>query len=80
MREYEFRPFDADGKELGSQLVLKPSEVAARQHAGRIAKAQGGPCDLAEAPDGTRDWDERYLTTASPSEFHKTGFRFERLA
>ena len=53
------------------------SEAAARSMAGRMAKKVNGPVDLAHAGDA--DWDERYVTTASPSEFHASGYRFDRL-
>lgn len=53
------------------------SDASAKTKAGRMAKRLGLPVDLAVA--GGADWDERYVTTASPSEFHATGYRFERL-
>ena len=53
------------------------SESAARSVAGRMAKKINGPVDLAMA--GSADWSDRYITTASPSEFHASGYRFERL-
>lgn len=76
--EFELVPFDEDLREMDRITIRKSSESAARAHAGRIAKINGGPVDLARA--GSDDWNERYLTTASPSEFHATGYRFERLA
>jgi hypothetical protein len=53
------------------------SDAAAKAKAGRLAKSMGGPVDLARS--GSADWSERYLTTAAPSDFHVSGYRFERL-
>ena len=53
------------------------SDSRARSMAGRLAKKSGGPVDLAYAEK--EDWSERYITTASPSEYHSAGYRFERL-
>ncbi len=50
---------------------------AARSRAGRLAKRIRGPVDLAYS--GKQPWNERYITTAIPSEFHAMGYRFERL-
>lgn len=80
---FEFRIFPAD--EFGA---MKTSDertecedlrdiAAAKGRAGRFAKNFNGPVDLAYA--GNEPWDERYITTASPSEYHKSGYRFERL-
>jgi hypothetical protein len=52
--------------------------VAAKAKAGRIAKRNDGPVDL--ALDGDRPWSDRYITTAAPSKFHSSGYRLERLA
>jgi len=52
--------------------------AAAKGRAGRLAKRINGPVDLAYA--GNEPWEERYITTASPSAYHKSGYRFERLA
>lgn len=76
-QQYEIRPFDEDGREMGAQFISKRSDAAAKSHAGRVAKLNNGPVDLARA--GGADWNDRYLTTASPSEFHQSGYRFERL-
>lgn len=54
------------------------SDSAARAKAGRLAKKINGPVDLARA--GGAEWNERYITTANPSEYHAAGYRFERLA
>lgn len=51
--------------------------AALKGHAGRWAKRVNGPVDVAYA--GAEPWAERYITTASPSEFHASGYRFERL-
>lgn len=77
MQQYEIRPYDEDGREMGACFITKVTDAAARAHAGRVAKRNNGPVDLARA--GAAGWDERYLTTASPSEFHASGYRFERL-
>ena len=77
--QFEFHIYRGD-------LTAKPEVIfdrlrtdgAARNKAGRLAKTAGGPVDLAFA--GSADWSDRYLTTASPSEFHSSGYRFERLA
>jgi hypothetical protein len=53
------------------------TDSAAKNYAGRLAKRIKGPVDIARA--GAAPWDGRYLTTAAPSEFHATGYRFERL-
>nr|WP_094354974.1 hypothetical protein [Pseudomonas oleovorans] len=50
---------------------------AARARAGRMAKRIKGPVDLALA--GAAPWNERYITTASPSDYHAAGYRFERI-
>lgn len=52
--------------------------AAAKGKAGRFAKQINGPVDLAYA--GDEPWNERYLTTAAPSIYHKSGYRFERLS
>lgn len=82
MQQFEFRTYS--GNEFGD-ISERPvvtferlsGDSAAKAKAGRMAKAANGPVDLALAGDAT--WDVRYLTTAMPSEFHKSGFRFERL-
>ena len=81
--QFELRAYPCD--EHGAQISDRPQvEVqryrdvaAARGHAGRWSKRVNGPVDLAYA--GDEPWNERYLTTASPSEYHATGYRFERL-
>lgn len=77
-REYEFRTFgeDAAGPERVEHHTYG-SESSARAKAGRLAIQTKGPVDLAVS--GSADWDERYITTASPSEFHEAGYRCERL-
>ena len=54
------------------------SESAARSHAGALAKRNGGPVDLAHVKF-LRSWNERYITTAIPSDYHKSGYCFERI-
>lgn len=88
-QSFEFRLFPAD--EFGNQNTKDEFTLvedfrdadAARAKAGRLAKKNNGPVDLAYAyePGGVaQDWNDRYITTASPSEYHSTGYRFERLA
>ena len=82
MQQFEFHAYHGDeGGSVASQAVITTeplrSDSAAKSKAGRLAKAINGPVDLAYA--GGAEWDERYITTASPSEFHASGYRFERL-
>lgn len=74
---YQFHCYSDDGSFLGVHVEDYVSESAARNAAGRQAKQDNGPCDLAH--NGDEPWEERYITTASPSEYHATGYRFERL-
>jgi hypothetical protein len=74
---YELRPFDTDGKQLATIERWANSDAAIIGQAGTMAKANDGPVDIARAGDVS--WDERYLTTASPSKIHAKGFRTERL-
>lgn len=53
------------------------SDSAARSYAGRLAKRINGPVDVAFA--GAADWDKRYLTTASPSDVHTSGYQFVKI-
>jgi hypothetical protein len=82
--QFEFHIYRADdsGVFLHSEPEIETArlngDTAARAKAGRLAKRHNGPVDLAFA--GGADWSERYITTASPSEFHASGYRFERLA
>src|SRR3546814_6840473 len=73
---YELRISDWSSDVCSSDLRMA-SHSAARAKAGRIAKQIGGPVDLALA--GAAPWDDRYITTASPSEHHASGYRLERL-
>ncbi len=77
-QQYEFRLFgpDAAGPETVEYHSLR-SDASAKSKAGRLAKRTDGPVDLARA--GAADWNDRYMTTAAPSEYHAAGFRFERL-
>jgi len=50
----------------------------AKAYAGRLAKRVNGPVDVAFADE--RQWVDRYITTAYPSGFHTTGYRFEKLS
>lgn len=75
---FELVIYDADAKYVRSEGGSFKSDSAAKGYAGRMSKNMGGPVDVAFL-DG-RPWDERYITTAMPSEFHSTGYRFERLS
>jgi hypothetical protein len=61
----------------GEKLYPTGSESAIKAKAGRLSKRIRGPVDIAHY--GNEPWNERYITTASPSEHHATGYRFERL-
>ena len=83
-RKLEFELHDYAGSEPGEvadratvTTVRVANEQAARGRAGRLAKRRGGPVDLARA--GTSAWEKRYVTTAAASEYHTSGYRFERL-
>ena len=76
-QRYQFHCYNEDAEFIGMHVEDHVSESAARNAAGRQSKENGGPLDLCF--EGDEPWDERYITTAAPSEFHKTGFRFERL-
>lgn len=81
MIQFEFHAYEAPGGAVASTPTVSvetlSSDSAARGRAGRLAKRVGGPVDLAFAGPG--DWSERYITTAAPSEYHASGYRFERL-
>jgi len=80
---FEFRIFPADeyGRMLEGRETIEFHDLvdvtAAKRKTGSLAKANNGPIDLAWAGDAP--WNDRYITTASPSEFHQSGYRFERL-
>lgn len=78
MKLFEFVIYDDGVREIRRECAQMCGENAARAKAGRLAKADGGPVDLAYA--GEESWNERYITTASPSQYHTSGYRFERLA
>lgn len=79
---FEFQAYEGD---VTGAIASNPTVTterlrdinAARAKAGRMAKRVNGPVDLAYA--GVAKWPTRYITTASPSEFHTAGYRFERL-
>ena len=77
-QQYEFVVYGPDCVLIGTETRLLRGDGAARMNAGRLARKNGGPVDLAYA--GNAEWEERYITTASPCEFTKSGARFERLA
>ncbi|QIV65884.1 hypothetical protein Cp1R7AA1_059 [Mesorhizobium phage Cp1R7A-A1] len=81
-QQFEFQSYkgDADGNIAATgdtSFQRFATDSAAKNYAGRLAKRINGPVDIARA--GAAAWDDRYLTTAAPSEFHATGYRFERL-
>lgn len=80
--QFEFHAYKGDEDGVIAERAeitqhAKISDSSARSYAGRLAKRIKGPVDLARA--GGAPWEERYLTTASPSEHHTAGYRFERL-
>jgi hypothetical protein len=52
------------------------SMSAARSKAGKLARRYDCPVDVANGGDAP--FPDRYITTAMPSEFRETGFRFSR--
>ena len=75
---YEFKSYGKDA--MGAEYVeyhFCKSESSARSKAGRIAIKVNGPVDVAHASGGK--WEDRYMTTAAPSEYHSAGYRCERL-
>lgn len=76
-QQFEFVVFDDRAEEKERVTETLRGDGAARSKAGRLAKKNGGPVDLAYA--GGADWSDRYITTAVPSEHHASGFCLERL-
>lgn len=74
---FEFVCYDENADEIGTETLRLRGDSSAKAKAGRLAKRNNGPVDLAYAGDA--DWADRYITTAAPSEFHASGYRFERL-
>lgn len=70
MRKFEFHAYAGD--EHGA--TAERADVTTKEFA---ETAQARAFDPPEQP--TRDWSSRYITTASPSEYHAAGYRFERL-
>lgn len=82
MQQFEFHAYrgDDDGVIVDSADITfarLSGDSAARAKAGRMSRRINGPVDLAIA--GAADWNDRYITTASPSEYHSSGYRLERL-
>ena len=75
--QFEFVIYDENVNEIDRIVEACRGDTAARSRAGRLAKKHSGPVDLAYA--GGADWSDRYITTASPSEFSTSGYHFERL-
>lgn len=85
MRTFEFHAYKGDEHgvvaERAEVTVESFAETAhAKAYAGRLSKKVNGPVDVARWESvSDHDWHDRYITTASPSEYHVTGYRFERL-
>lgn len=82
MMQFEFHVYRADehGEVASTPEILNhrlSGDSAARSKAGRYAKLFNGPVDLALA--GAAEWNDRYITTANPSDHHASGYRLERL-
>ncbi|HWT40522.1 MAG TPA: hypothetical protein VN081_04645, partial [Dongiaceae bacterium] len=78
---YELIGYAENGDESRVELYA-PTDSAALARAGTRAKIIGGSVDVARvwpAEIGDKEWNDRYISTASPSEFHAKGFRLERL-
>lgn len=78
MTHYQFNIEHQDGTPTTRDFSHHKDHTLAKQKAGRLAKMLDCPVDL--LIDGSEPHNERYLTTAMPSEVHKTGYRLERLA
>lgn len=81
MQQFEFHAYRGDehGRISATPIITtaRCGENAARTRAGRMCKTVNGPVDLALA--GSAAWEDRYITTATPSDLHTTGWRFEKL-
>lgn len=86
MRVFEFHAYPGDDNgAVSAEASITTREFAetaqAKAYGGRLAKEVNGPVDVALwTSAGLSDWSERYITTASPSEYHANGYRFERLS
>lgn len=83
MRKYEFHAYHGGAfgevAEKADVTTHSYEETAqAKAYAGRLAKRVNGPVDVAFADE--RSWEERYISTANPSEHHAAGYRLERLS
>ena len=81
-RRYEFHAYHGGAfGEVAERADVTTHEyeetAAAKAYAGRLSTRVKGPVDVAFADE--RPWEDRYITTASPSEHHAVGYRFERL-
>lgn len=88
MRQFEFHAYRGDENGViadRAEVTTKAfaETVYAKAYAGRLAKRINGPVDIArsegEFSSVAAPWESRYVTTASPSEHHASGYRFERL-
>jgi len=75
--EFEFHIYDADARGPNIEVRDFEDKYAARRAGGVYAKMNRGPVDIAYA--GKEPWEERYITTASPSDYTKSGYQFERI-
>ena len=79
IRSHEFEFHIYDDRAEGHWVEVRPFEdkVAAKRAGGSYCKKTGGPVDIAYA--GSEPWEERYITTAFPSEYHSKRYQFEYL-
>ena len=82
MKAFEFFAYEGDGTgAIASEAKVEIANFAettqAKAYGGQMAKRVNGPVDIALA--GPQPWNDRYITTASPSAFTASGYRFERL-
>lgn len=82
MQQFEFHAYagdDSGAVAAAPEITFErlSGDSAARAKAGRLAKRLNGPVDIAIA--GAAEWNDCYITTASPRPFHRSGYRLERL-
>ena len=79
MPKFQLKHYGEDAASWPAKISYPTgSESAVKARAGRMSVAIKGPVDIAYA--GSEPWADRYITTASPSEHHASGYRFERIA
>lgn len=77
LHQFELVSYGRDAAGPREVEIYRGREAGAKAAAGRKSRRIDGPVDLAFA--GAAEWEGRYITTASPSEYHAAGYRFERL-